>query len=156
MKYLLFLALLTFNTVYASIDSYYCESVQARQHGLKIFSKVELRFDFVAEEGTEFLEDVVGSIKVSYEDNLNTDELYYGVFSFHERFQNLKYHPNKYKGYIQFPHFDVIDSNNFDGGGIWGDLVIENKPSADLLTAHYVFQAGDHMGGTIDLICEKH
>lgn len=151
----LWLLLLMSNIAFGSIESYYCQSTNARQHGMQLYSEMELRFDYVDEENQIFLEDVVGSVKVSYEENLATDELYFGIFHFNEIYYNANYKPSRYQGYVQFPNFNSYSSNNYDGGGIWGELVVENNSNKEIKKAHYIFQAGDHMGGTIDLICKK-
>lgn len=37
---------------------------------------------------------------------------------------------------------------------MWGYLVI-NKDTGGEFDAHYIFQAGDHMGGTVDYKCKR-
>ena len=39
---------------------------------------------------------------------------------------------------------------------MWGELVIENKfEIAEEFEAHYIFQAGDDVGGTIHMNCKQ-
>ncbi|MCY4644312.1 MAG: hypothetical protein OXB88_06795 [Bacteriovoracales bacterium] len=68
-----------------------------------------------------------------------------------ERTENPDYRPRKYKGYSQF--------GDFDGtlGDVWGQLVIDSqtkfKAKEKNFKAHYIYQAGDHYGGTLHLSC---
>ena len=62
--------------------------------------------------------------------------------------ENPYYRPRRYKNYSQFPNFDFI-------GDMWGDLIISKETTQDKFYAHYLFQQGDHMGGTLHLSCSR-
>ena len=78
---------------------------------------------------------------------------YIGIFKIVSLAENSKYRPIKYKGYSQFQNFDATDTTDSAEDGMWGQLVLEKDMSKTAFQAHYVFQAGDHMGGTLHLIC---
>jgi hypothetical protein len=101
-----------------------------------------LEFMVYQKDGVITLGNVLGHIKV---------DRYYGVFSFEKISNNPKYKPTKYKDYVQFQDFDAIRTSSQDG--MWGQLVINKELKKEGMTAHYIFQASDHMGGTIDLTC---
>lgn len=151
------LIILTFLSITSKADiiNYTCISKDIRQNGSDVYGAMELRFDLVKEEGKVFLEDVMGAVTVSQESELFSNDVYYAIFSFNEIDYNKNYKPVKYKNHFQFPNFDDFRSNRHDGGGFWGELVVENSPSLEMINAHYIFQSGDHMGGTVDLTCKR-
>ena len=65
----------------------------------------------------------------------------------------MDYKPTKYKNHFKFEDIDAaFTAGNEDG--MWGDFILE-KGFAKEISAHYIFQAGDHMGGTVDFTCQK-
>ena len=62
--------------------------------------------------------------------------------------ENPYYRPKRYKNYSQFHNFDFF-------GDMWGDLLISKATHKEKFFAHYLFQQGDHMGGTLHLSCVK-
>ena len=62
--------------------------------------------------------------------------------------ENPYYQPKRYKGYSQFRNFDSLKT-------MWGDLLISKQTNKDKFFAHYLFQLGDHIGGTLHLSCAK-
>jgi len=70
--------------------------------------------------------------------------------------QASKYTDDKY---FRFREVAESASTSQDGGGMNGYLVISKKVlSAEgkkKFSAHYVFQHGDHTGGTLDYVCQK-
>ena len=101
-------------------------------------------------QGLRVLNDIEGTIKTSPE---TPDESYIGNFKIASLTENPKYRPNKYKGYSQFPKLDATDTTGSSEEGMWGQLLLEKDTSKRTFQAHYVFQAGDHMGGTLHLTC---
>ncbi len=68
----------------------------------------------------------------------------------------------KYKdtNYFRFKNIEGVAQTAHDGGGLNGYLVINKKllkvgSAAETFDAHYVFQHGDHTGGTLDYTCKK-
>lgn len=59
--------------------------------------------------------------------------------------------------YFRFRNFNAASTSSGDGGGMWGYFVISKKvlQKGAAFDAHYVFQAGDHMGGTVDFQCRS-
>ncbi len=79
---------------------------------------------------------------------------YTGVFN--GDFKNHEgYRPSVYTNHFKFNEFNAKVTSRHDGGGMWGYLVIKKDNTSDKIDAHYVFQAGDHIGGTIDMTCSK-
>jgi hypothetical protein len=100
-------------------------------------------------------EQIIGHAAVGvYGDVLGED--YYSVFKSENVSQNPNYRPRVYTNHFQFRGLREVASNNRDGGGMNGDLVISNTVlTSNEARAHYVFQSGDHLGGTIDYDCKK-
>ncbi|MEK6705882.1 MAG: hypothetical protein AABZ06_08850 [Bdellovibrionota bacterium] len=101
-------------------------------------------------QGLRVLKNIEGRIQSSPE---NADSSYIGNFKIASLTENPNYRPNKYKGYSQFQSFDATDTTNSVEDGMWGQLVLEKNTSKRTFQAHYIFQAGDHMGGTLHLVC---
>jgi hypothetical protein len=80
-------------------------------------------------------------------------EDYYGIFSFDKISNNSSYKPTKYKDSVQFKDFDAIQTSSNEG--MWGELVISKELPQKEFVAHYIFKAGDHLGGTVDFSCKN-
>lgn len=62
--------------------------------------------------------------------------------------------------YLRFKDFNASIETEQDGAGMNGYLVVSRKAISvttrkQSFDAHYVFQHGDHTGGTIDFTCEN-
>ncbi len=118
-----------------------------------------LLFDFIKEESvlneSEYrIENIHGNLVVKDDDS----DMYDAHFDTREITANQLYRPTKYLNHIQFKDLDASNTNTHDGGGMWGQLIISKQIlERDILKvrAHYIFQAGDHVGGTVDLMCER-
>ncbi|SMF30331.1 hypothetical protein [Pseudobacteriovorax antillogorgiicola] len=116
-----------------------------------------LNFRMEVEGQKASLSRVVGHIAVSYDDLsegesiVESFDVYYGSFSHGFVENNPQYKPRVYLNHFQFP-FNANHTTSWDGGGMWGHLVIPQNPENEF-SAHYIFQAGSHMGGTVDLNC---
>ena len=99
--------------------------------------------------------DVNGTVKVGAIDTpnepLTTDNAYIGNFEFEGLKSNPNYRPIKYKNMVQFKDFNAKDTTGREDG-MWGSLLIDRNLS-DGCDAKYIFQAGDHMGGTVHMSC---
>ena len=85
---------------------------------------------------------------------LNGDNAYMAMFDYNAS-ENPDYRPVVYEGYAQFKDFDAVYTVGMESG-MWGYLVIEKASvEKDQFQAAYVFQAGDHMGGTLYFSCKK-
>jgi hypothetical protein len=117
--------------------------------------QVDARFTFrLSTAGEGFvLEKLVGHVIVATEQPESVNDNYYSVFVLKKVNQNFAYKPRRYVDSIQFPKVDTQFSSTHDGGGMSGELVISKDNSEKTFEAHYIFQTGDHMGGTIDLVC---
>lgn len=83
---------------------------------------------------------------------------YHGIFKGSNMAERPYVRASTYQNHYRFADFDAELTFGSEDG-MWGYLAI-NKDIATLgyqdeTDAHYVFQAGDHMGGTIDFTCTK-
>lgn len=117
-----------------------------RRHGsTDEYAQANLNFKFEETDGRAVLKSIRGKIAASMNEiDLNS---YVGSFNYQKINNNPNYNPHKYYGYYQFP----LDASESDQG-MWGNFVIPFGP-ANKFNTHYIFQAGDHMGGTIDMDC---
>lgn len=129
----------------------------AQTGGGMLYTDAIVKFiaDGPAEEGEQMtIYGVQGRIKVASIDNelpLNKDNAYIGAFTFNELRSNAKYRPRKYKNMVQFQNFDAKSTTGLESG-MWGNFLIDRSIN-DGSEAKYIFQAGDHMGGTVHFKC---
>jgi hypothetical protein len=148
------LAMLFVSTSSFALD-YTCTATKGRQWGEDLPTKGELKVEEVTVDGVRLI-NVNGSLAVDYDFNLTGDEepCYQGTFTNVTLAEKANYRPNRYTGYSKFEDFDATETSRCDGGGMWGYLVIEKDTKKKPFNAHYIFQSGDHMGGTIDFECK--
>jgi len=129
--------------------------------GNMTYTDAELRFDVSVHDDREGLEMTIsrvrGTIRVGSFDvkrgPLNDDNAYIGHFNIRELSNNPNYNPRRYEGFVQFPNFDAEDTSGMESG-MWGNFLIQEGLVEDgAFEAKYIFQAGDHMGGTIHFTC---
>lgn len=146
-------ALLTTSLSFAADykGSYICLAKEMRQQGGSYSADGRIHFVKYEEEGKTLYKSIVGHLSVGYEDE--PEYSYYGVFNFDQKEADTSYRGRTYKNHDKID-FSAVATNGNDGGGMWGYLVI-NKTTEDEFDAHYVFQAGDHMGGTVDYTCKR-
>ncbi len=82
---------------------------------------------------------------------------YQATFNIAELTEHPRYTSRRYPNHSQFRDFNTHQTEGRDAGGMWGrwhfeKLTTPNQPS---LQASYVFQAGDHLGGTLDFVCNR-
>jgi hypothetical protein len=66
---------------------------------------------------------------------------------------NSNYNPRKYIGFAQFNNFDAAHTTGQEDG-MYGYIAVDISPNKEEFEAFYVFQAGDHMGGTVLFKCK--
>lgn len=125
--------------------------------GFKCNSSVYLTFLYKNMDDKATLGSMTGHISASYinsnsENYFDSTDLYYGSFTHDVISNNPNYIPRKYLEHYQFP-LDATATNGNDGGGMWGNFILPKNPKKEF-QAHYIFQAGDHMGGTVDMNCK--
>lgn len=87
-------------------------------------------------------------------EDLKADNAYIGEFSLEKIKSNPDYNPRKYIGYTQFENVDAIETLGMESG-MWGEFVMApDYAIAPSFHAAYIFQAGDHMGGTLHFTCK--
>jgi len=139
----------------AQSNKYYCDVQGARQNGALIADGV-VRFTYSTDGESSKLFDVIGYLTVNYKFNVSEPEIknYIGVFL--GAFENKKsYRGQVYKNHHKFENFDAELTSQYDGGGMFGYLTVNKNNGKGHIDAHYVFQAGDNIGGTFDLKCRK-
>jgi hypothetical protein len=155
MKKLIAVAALLATTSVIAADykgSYICLADGMRQHGSSYSADGRLHFVKYEEEGKTIYKGIVGHLSVGYDEE--PEYSYYGVFNFDQKEVDPKYRGRTYKNHDKLD-FSAVATNGNDGGGMWGYLVINKDNTQDTFDAHYVFQAGDHMGGTVDYTCKR-
>ena len=87
---------------------------------------------------------------------------FYGQLNTKEKMNSLSPTARKYLDIKYWRYNDITNSSgtSFDGGGLWGTFVISKDMPVDTYSdeefdAHFIFQHGDHTGGTIDLKCSR-
>jgi hypothetical protein len=117
-------------------------------------AKAELSFaETKSASGLRVLRNIEGSVRVA-EIGGSLADGYVGNFKIASLTENARYNPRKYKGFSDFQSFDATDTNGSAEDGMWGDLVLDKNTSQAQFEAHYIFKAGDHMGGTLHLNCK--
>lgn len=160
MKNLLVSALFVFTGI-ASAAQVECYGIRTAQNGGEILkSDIDLSFTIEKKENSTILHDFKGVVAVlaMYEDQdaaISEDNSYIGNFDLPRLVSNSKYRPIKYKGHTQFRDVDTNDTAGLESG-MWGSLVLDlRNEDAKTFKAYYIFQAGDHMGGTSLLECVR-
>jgi hypothetical protein len=126
-------------------------SSQGSRDLIKTFSHFSF-YETRDKNGLRVLIKIKGSIKTANEDYQGS---YIGTFDLPSKLENSNYKPQKYTGYSQFPNFDATSTEGSLENGMWGQFLLEKDyQDKDIFQAHYIFQAGDHMGGTLHLECK--
>ena len=106
-------------------------------------------------KANRILTNITGEFTVAEEgESLTSEYSYHNVFKINSLSENPDYNPRKYVGYSQYPKFDATETLSGEDG-MWGNFVLQQDMSGSTFKAHYIFQAGDHMGGTLHLNCKK-
>ena len=144
----------------ASVTTVYeCEAEKARQQGTLLPVQGALKFTYVSEGNSAKLKNLVGFVAVNYDFNVqasaedNQIDNYTGAFA-GEFANDPNYNGTTYTNHHAFKEFNAGITGRTDGGGMWGYLALNKDNGTDDIDAHYVFQSGDHIGGTVDLMCE--
>ena len=145
----------------AFLNLCYAATVSCQASGKSVFQeggdKLPAEALFLFEESYQgeirVLSDVIGEFKTAY-DSLDDDYIYFGRFQMDAIKENPKYRPIKYKGFSQFKDFDAADTKGSCESGMWGYFLLEKNTNKEKFEAYYIFQAGDHMGGTLKMSCQ--
>ncbi len=144
----------------ATVADYSCQIDAGRQQADVLPAEGTIQFKYSVDGNNAELLDLVGFVSTNYDFNVESNggekkiANYTGVFS--GNFKNHEaYRPTVYTNHFKFNNFDAKVTSRHDGGGMRGYLVVKKDNGSDKIDAHYVFQAGDHIGGTIDMTCAK-
>ena len=154
MKSLLLLSILALSqSLYA--ESVTCRAEKTIKNGFSdMKTDAELTFDL--NRATKTISNVLGHIYVQNpyaeaHEEISTENSYMGFFQITSTTANPNYRPLRYKKFTQFKNFDATHTAG-EESGMWGTLVID-LTSTPKFEARYIFQAGDHMGGTVLFNC---
>ena len=159
MKKLIITTLFIFTTSIMAATKVQCTGTKAFQIGESNMQvDAVLNFELTKNGNQSSIKNFVGHvfIKSPYEgeDAISTENAYMGFFKSAELLANPTYRPNKYKGFAQFKDVNADHTTGVEDG-MWGNFSIDVSSSAKQFYAAYVFQAGDHMGGTVMFTCES-
>lgn len=135
-------------------QAYECNETGTRQGAESLPTDAKIKFDYRVADGRATLSNLMGFVTLNYDFNVGEFEIknYLGVFT--GDFKNREsYNARVYTNHYKFEDFDAKLTSDTDGGGMFGYLVVNKNIGEDKIDAHYVFQAGDHMGGTVDMVC---
>lgn len=123
-----------------------------------------LTFRLTGDADGATIRSVRGIVRVAWDydkdlppENLNDENAYVGHFQINSLDTNPNYRPRRYKDYFQFKKFNASRTTGNESG-MWGEFVVEKAAllrRAKRFLAHYIFQAGDHIGGTLHFTCER-
>ncbi len=125
------------------------------RNGQPEYAKVEIEFDIAKDgrNGLRTIYDLRGEIRASgSEEDLVSDNAYIGIFDTKSLKENPDYNPVRYKNSSQFQKLNAKETRGAESG-MWGSLIVP-KNMRGTFESHYIFQAGDHMGGTIHMSCK--
>lgn len=155
MKSFLFVAALIFSTS-AFSESITCRSDKAIQESEPNGLKVDAEINFELNKETKMLTKIIGHIFVQQSfienEDISIENSYMGFFNFEGISSNPNYRPIRYKGYTQYKDFDAIHTAGLESG-MWGAFTADLRSTSDTFDARYIFQSGDHMGGTVLFTC---
>lgn len=154
---MILMALFTANLIWATETT--CHATNSFQTGSSMVSEVELRFDLTKKGNESEIKNVVGHVfvKSPFEDgtpHFSTIDSYMGFFKFDSLVASKDYSPRKYIGYARFDGFNAAETAGLESG-MWGYLVLDVNSQDNVVKGAYIFQAGDHMGGTILIECRE-
>jgi hypothetical protein len=109
---------------------------------------------FKNSQGLRVLKNLKGEV-ITDPRHLEFDASWIGRFEIPELAENPDYRPRRYHGFSQFREVDATDTEGSAESGMWGVFLLEKDLSDEHIEAKYIFQASDHMGGTLHLGCHQ-
>ncbi|MBC7429712.1 MAG: hypothetical protein H7336_13935 [Bacteriovorax sp.] len=145
-------------STHAFAEQVICHAEKAIQPGMEMKADAEISFDLNRDTST--LTNIQGHnfVQTPYaeaNEEINIENSYMGFFQATSLVATPDYRPFVYKGWTQFKGFNAVHTARSETG-MWGDFVLNLKGSLkkdNKFEARYIFQAGEHMGGTILLKC---
>ncbi|MGE3608628.1 MAG: hypothetical protein AB7I27_03490 [Bacteriovoracaceae bacterium] len=135
-----------------------CEAKSAKQMYGDLQTKGYFSFDLVRAENQSVISNLEGNLYISHYagpgDVLTPNNSYIEFFNYSEIKAFSNYKPAKYKGFAKFEGLNSTRSEGLEGN-MWGYLVVDVKATTAEFAAHYIFQAGDHVGGTVHFACKE-
>lgn len=156
MKSLIALSSLLLATQAFSAEQVTCHAEKFLTSGSTGKADARISFELNVEEKT--ISKVIGHIFVqstfSDDEVINVEEAYMAFFQIDSLSASENYKPLKYKGFSQFKDFDAAHTTGLEEG-MWGQFVVDLKSTSKKFDARYIFQAGDHIGGTVLFTCRR-
>lgn len=156
MKLLLIFAALTLSSQVFS-EEVNCRAEKSIQENETTGMKTDADISFTIDREAKVISNLIGHIFVQQvfieNEDIGVYNSYMGFFKFNDIPHNPNYRPIRYKGYTQFKEFDAIHTAGLESG-MWGEFVIDLTKTTQTFDARYIFQAGDHMGGTVLFTCQ--
>lgn len=105
----------------------------------------------------ETIDSIMGSGQIELDNrfdyNRENNFCYKAEFSNVSAKRDPDYRPTRYQDHNKYNDFDATKTSTCDGGGMYGHLIFPERISRIPLTMYYVFEAGDHLGGTLEFNC---
>lgn len=135
-----------------------CRSKMAIQENEPKALRVDAEINFDLDSVTKELTKTVGHIFVQQfyieDEVISNENSYMGFFYFEKLSPNPNYKPIRYKDYTQYKVFNALHTAGLESG-MWGNFVMNLTKWSETFDARYIFQAGDHMGGTVIFKCKR-
>lgn len=156
MKSLIATGILLLSLQIQAFETIHCTAIKAVQYGAgNLLANAELNFELERRGNQSEMRNIQGHIfvKSQFEEGteINQDNSYMGYFQLNFLKANASYNPIKYKDWFQFKDLNATKTEGVESG-MWGSLLLDLS-GEDQFEARYIFQAGDHMGGTVLLKC---
>lgn len=157
MKVVLLIAALALSPQVFS-ESVTCRSDKAIQESEPNGLRVNAEIHFELNRETKELTKSIGHIFVQQfymeDEDISVENSYMGFFHFDSLTSNPHYRPIRYKGYTQYKDFDALHTAGLESG-MWGAFIADLRKNTETFDARYIFQAGDHIGGTVLFTCRS-
>ena len=124
------------------------------KNGQPGYARANISFEIETDIRTDLrtITDLRGEILAAYDKKeANSADAYIGTFAIKSAEENPNYRPVKYKDSSQFQKIEAKETRGPENS-MWGSLIVPKKTTGSF-EVHYIFQAGDHMGGTIHMDC---
>lgn len=126
-------------------------AVQSGTSNLLADADISFSLDRSKKEITNVVGHIFVKSLVEEDQSISTNNAYMGFFKTDSLSANPDYRAIKYKGWVQFKDLNAEHTAGVESG-MWGNLVMDLTKKTEF-SASYIFQAGDHMGGTVLFQC---
>ena len=161
MKQVLFLMLCVLSNLCHGFESIQCKGTTAIQAGIGQLQQ-ESEFNFQLDSSIEnnpIIINFSGYFNIKAPDTegeeITPENGYRALYSIAKLEVNPYYNPRKYFGWFQFKNINASFTDSIENGTS-GNLILDlNLIDQKTFEGKYLFQAGSHIGGTLNLSCNK-